>query len=109
MYMHSPNSGRASAPNTFRVLLTALFLLLTLSFTLCAAQAEDNFLPPEQAFKFSAQMADAQTLEVSYVIADGYYMYRERFHFKADSDAALGQPVFPAGKIKYDEVFKKDV
>jgi thiol:disulfide interchange protein DsbD len=109
MYMHPPNSGRASAPHTVRVLLTALFLLLTLSFTLCVAQAEDNFLPPEQAFKFSAQMADAQTLEVSYVIADGYYMYRERFHFKADNDAALGQPVFPAGKIKYDEVFKKDV
>jgi thiol:disulfide interchange protein DsbD len=95
--------------HAFRRLLTALFLLL--SFVLCAAsaQADDNFLAPEQAFKFSAQMADAQTLEVSYIIADGYYMYRERFHFKADHDAVLGLPVFPDGKIKYDETFKKNV
>jgi thiol:disulfide interchange protein DsbD len=109
--MYFPNSSYAPARNTFRALLTAVFLFLTLSFTLCAttAHAEDNFLPPEQAFKFSAQMADAQTLEVSYVIADGYYMYRERFHFKADNDAALGQPVFPDGKVKYDETFKKNV
>jgi thiol:disulfide interchange protein DsbD len=109
--MYFPNSGHAPMRNTFRALLTVLFLLLSLSFTLYAtpAQAEDNFLPPEQAFKFSAQMADAQTLEVSYVIADGYYMYRERFHFKADNDAVLGQPVFPDGKIKFDETFKKNV
>jgi thiol:disulfide interchange protein DsbD len=107
--MHSPNSSRVPMPHAFRRLLTALFLLL--SFVLCAApvQADDNFLAPEQAFKFSAQMADAQTLEVSYIIADGYYMYRERFHFKADHDAVLGQPVFPDGKIKYDATFKKNV
>ena len=107
--MHSPNSSHVPMHCAFRRLLTALFLLL--SFVLCAAlaQADADFLAPEQAFKFSAQMADAQTLEVSYIIADGYYMYRERFHFKADHDAVLGQPVFPDGKIKYDETFKKNV
>ncbi|RXZ36993.1 protein-disulfide reductase DsbD [Oxalobacteraceae bacterium CAVE-383] len=85
--------------------------LLLLGFLLLAplAHAEDNFLEPEQAFKFSAQMADAHTLEISYNIADGYYMYRERFHFKADNGAKLGQPVFPAGKIKFDQTFQKDV
>ncbi|HWZ48924.1 MAG TPA: protein-disulfide reductase DsbD [Herbaspirillum sp.] len=107
--MHSPNSSHVPMHCAFRRLLTALFLLL--SFVLCAApaQADADFQAPEQAFKFSAQMADAQTLEVSYIIADGYYMYRERFHFKADHDAVLGQPVFPDGKIKYDETFKKNV
>ncbi|MDB5988842.1 MAG: protein-disulfide reductase DsbD [Herbaspirillum sp.] len=108
--MHSPNSSHVPMMHhAFRRLLIALFL--SLSFVLCAApaQADANFLAPEQAFKFSAQMADAQTLEVSYIIADGYYMYRERFHFKADQDAVLGQPVFPDGKIKYDETFKKNV
>jgi thiol:disulfide interchange protein DsbD len=73
------------------------------------ARADDKFLEPEQAFKFSAQMADAQTLELSYNIADGYYMYRERFHFKTDNGAKIGQPVLPAGKIKFDQTFQKDV
>jgi len=34
----------------------------------------DDFLDPEVAFKFSARMTDAKTVEASYAIADGYYM-----------------------------------
>ena len=48
------------------------------------------------------------TLELSYRIADGYYMYRDRFHFSAEG-ATLGEPQFPAGKRKYDENFQKEV
>jgi thiol:disulfide interchange protein DsbD len=45
---------------------------------------------------------------VNYAIADGYYMYRERFHFAANG-AKLGEPVIPPGKIKYDDTFQKNV
>jgi thiol:disulfide interchange protein DsbD len=72
------------------------------------AHADDDYLRPEEAFKFSAKMVDAKNIEVTYVIADGYYMYRERFRFKADG-AKLGEPVFPPGKVKFDETFKKNV
>jgi thiol:disulfide interchange protein len=41
-------------------------------------------------------MIDAQTLELSYRIADGYYMYRDRFHFSAEG-ATLGEPGFRPG------------
>jgi len=82
-------------------------LLACLAFT-APARADDDFLPPEQAFKFSAHMADAHTIVVNYAIADGYYMYRERFHFSA-SGAKLGEPVIPPGKIKYDDTFQKNV
>ena len=82
-------------------------LLACLAFT-PAARADDDFLPPEQAFKFSAHMADARTIVVNYAIADGYYMYRERFHFGA-TGAKLGEPVIPPGKIKYDDTFQKNV
>jgi thiol:disulfide interchange protein DsbD len=89
------------------------FVLLLMGFCLVLfttpASADEEFLAPEQAFKFSAQMADAQTLEISYNIADGYYMYRERFHFKADNDVKFGQPVLPPGKVKFDQTFQKDV
>ncbi|WP_443115807.1 protein-disulfide reductase DsbD [Herbaspirillum seropedicae] len=73
-----------------------------------AAQAAEDYLPPEQAFQLSGRMVDAQTLELSYRIADGYYMYRDRFHFSAEG-ATLGAPQFPAGKRKYDENFQQEV
>ncbi|MFS2216042.1 protein-disulfide reductase DsbD [Telluria sp. Tellsp104] len=87
--------------------LLAAWLLACLAFV-SPAQADDDFLPPEQAFKFSAQMADAHTIVVNYAIADGYYMYRERFRFAA-SGAKLGEAVIPPGKIKYDDTFQKNV
>ncbi|WP_143433186.1 protein-disulfide reductase DsbD [Herbaspirillum camelliae] len=73
-----------------------------------AAQAAEDYLPPEQAFQLSGRMVDAQTLELSYRIADGYYMYRDRFHFSAEG-ATLAEPRFPAGKRKYDENFQQEV
>src|SRR5450830_1222803 len=80
-------------------------LLLAASFA--PAQAED-YLAPEVAFKFSAKMVGAKTVEIDYAIADGYYMYRDRFHFKAEG-ATLGEPVFPHGKVKFDYNFQKEV
>ena len=38
------------------------------------ALADEEYLDPEVAFKFSAKMADPKTVEVYYAIADGYYM-----------------------------------
>lgn len=75
--------------------------------TFSAAQAEE-YLAPEAAFIFSARMLDASRLEINYLIADGHYLYRDRFYFKADG-AMLGQPDFPHGKQKYDENLQKEV
>ncbi|MYM69037.1 protein-disulfide reductase DsbD [Pseudoduganella sp. FT55W] len=71
------------------------------------ARAED-FLDPSEAFKFSARMVDGHTAAVTFQIADGYYMYRERFKFSAQG-AKLGAPQIPPGKVHYDETFAKDV
>ncbi|EJN08486.1 protein-disulfide reductase DsbD [Herbaspirillum sp. YR522] len=73
-----------------------------------AARADDDYLAPEQAFQLTARMVDANTAQLDYKIADGYYMYRDRFHFTA-TGATLGQPGFPPGKTKYDENFQKEV
>ena len=86
-----------------------LVLLMALAALLGApARAADQFLEPDAAFKFSARMADPQTVAVTFDIADGYYMYRERFKFSADG-ATLGAPLIPAGKVKFDETFQKNV
>ena len=86
----------------------AWLLLLFAVLSAAPSQAEETFLPPEQAFRFSAQMRDAATVAVTYDIADGYYMYRERFAFRA-AGATVGAPQIPAGKVKFDETFQKNV
>src|SRR5476649_1814569 len=53
-------------------------------------------------------MVDGHTVAVTYQIADGYYMYRERFHFAA-TGATLGTPNIPPGTIHFDTTFQKSV
>ncbi|XGB30660.1 protein-disulfide reductase DsbD [Achromobacter sp. JD417] len=76
-----------------------------------AARAQAEFLEPEKAFVFSAQMASLDTLELHYRVAPGYYMYRERFGIAiTPADATtLGQAVYPKGEVKYDPTFEKDM
>lgn len=82
-------------------------LLALIALLLQPARAEE-FLDPSEAFKFSARMVDGHTMAVTFQIADGYYMYRERFKFSAQG-ARLGVPQIPPGKVHYDETFAKDV
>jgi len=57
-----------------------------------------EFLPPDEAFVFSAEMADPYTIRAHWDIADGYYLYRSKFGFDSTSKAAqLGAPALPAG------------
>jgi thioredoxin:protein disulfide reductase len=97
-----------------RTLLTSLarlcapLLVLAVCLFASAARADDDFLDPQAAFKFSARMDGSNTALVTYQIADGYYMYRERFHFSA-TGAKLGEPQIPAGKLHFDENFGKNV
>jgi len=86
-----------------RILLALLLAVLGLA----RAVAQD-FLEPEAAFRFSARMADGGTAEVSFDIADGYYMYRDRFRFSADG-AKVDAPQLPPGKVKFDQTFGKEV
>lgn len=102
------------APSAWRYgwsCLLALGIWFLLAWRPAFALSEDDFLPPEQAFVFSAAMATPDTVELTYRIAPGYYMYRERFEFVADpqSAATLGPPAYPQGKVKYDPTFEKDM
>jgi thioredoxin:protein disulfide reductase len=73
------------------------------------ARADDNFLDPAVAFKFSATEKPGE-IQVTYRIAEGYYMYRERFAFATrNGTATLGDPQLPSGHVKFDETFNKNV
>ncbi|MGY6130326.1 protein-disulfide reductase DsbD (plasmid) [Paraburkholderia strydomiana] len=92
--------------------LRAAFLLfagLILAQFCTLARAADDFLDPAVAFKFSAAEKPGE-VDVTYKIADGYYMYRERFAFATRSgNATIGEPQLPAGHIKFDQTFNKNV
>ncbi|MCF8197724.1 MAG: protein-disulfide reductase DsbD [Sulfuritalea sp.] len=85
------------------MLIRYLFLLLLAFVSL--ARAEEP-MAPEQAFRLSARAVDANTIEARWQIADGYYMYRDKFKFSLEG-RKLGAPKFPPGKMKDDELFGK--
>jgi thioredoxin:protein disulfide reductase len=83
-----------------------LFLLNLLCFAAMALAAQPDLLEPEKAFRFSARALDASNIEVRYQIADGYYLYRERFAFAAAPNSVkLGAAQIPEGKKKKDDFF----
>lgn len=91
--------------------LLALAIWFVFAWRPAAALSEDDFLPPEQAFAFSAVMSDPHTVALQYRIAPGYYMYRERFALSADPQGAatLGQARYPQSEVKYDPTFEKNM
>ncbi|MSQ50666.1 MAG: protein-disulfide reductase DsbD [Betaproteobacteria bacterium] len=72
------------------------------------AAGADDLLEPEKAFRFAARAVDTRTVEISYRIADGYYLYRERFKFSIEPGLVrTGLPEFPKGQIHEDQFFGK--
>jgi thiol:disulfide interchange protein DsbD len=83
------------------MLIRLLFLLL---FALTGLARAEEPLPPEQAFRFSARVVDAKTIEARWQITGDYYMYRDNFKFALEG-GTLGTPQLPPGKMKEDETF----
>ena len=67
---------------------------------------ENEVLPPDQAFQFSAVFAGPDRVALHWTIADGHYLYRHRTSAKtATPRVALGALAMPAGEKKTDEFF----
>ncbi len=87
-------------------MLRALVLVVAFFAAPLWAAGTDDLLEPEKAFRLSARALDPTVVEVEFRIADGYYMYRDKFRFAvAGGDAKLGEPQFPPGQRKKDEFF----
>ena len=84
-------------------------LALGLLFGLVTVPAlADDFLPPEQAFVFSATTIDAKTVRLHWVIAPGYHLYRDRLSVQSDVPEVKWSPlVMPKGKEQFDPNFDK--
>ena len=90
----------------FLPFFTLLLICTSVAAQLKLARPADDLLEPEKAFRFSARPA-ADGVEVSFAIADGYYLYRDKFRFAAEGNPSvkLGAPQFPAGARHKDEFF----
>jgi len=87
----------------FKIILLCFLAILQQS---AFALGEEDLLPPEQAFKISALAVAGNQIDVSWEIADGYYLYRDKMRFESKTgQVRLGDAVFPAGQIKHDEFF----
>ncbi len=82
---------------------------LVLLFTLCAGlahAADPELLDPEKAFVFSARVAGPDAVEVRYVIAKGYYLYRDKLRFTLEpATLGNGNAQLPQGQVHKDEFF----
>lgn len=107
----TPAGAKPVSRATWTRWLFAFLCLLTVLAWPGASRAEDDFLPPEKVFPATAAMADPNTVRVEFKVPKGYYMYRERFGFALDPQGAatLGQARLPAGDVKYDPTFDKNM
>ena len=69
-----------------------------------AAQRIDP-MPVEQAFRAEARAANG-AIEIEYQMAEGLYLYRDRFHFEAVGDGArIGETQYPPAVSHEDPFF----
>ncbi len=66
----------------------------------------DEPLPADEAFKFSVDVFESNTLLVAWDIHPEYYLYHDKFFIDVKG-AEIGKVDFPKGKIKDDPLFGK--
>jgi thiol:disulfide interchange protein DsbD len=69
------------------------------------AIGEDEFLPPEQAFKYTATAEEGQ-VTIEWQATPGYYLYKKRMGLSAATPGVtVGESVYPKGETHHDEYF----
>jgi len=67
---------------------------------------QPSFLPPDQAFVLQVTVRDASTLQASFSVTPGYYLYRDKIKFETGDGAAKVLVVnLPRGEMKQDPAF----
>ena len=68
--------------------------------------ASSDFLPPDEAFRPYLEAIDGNTVELSFQIASGYYLYKDKISAISLADTVrAGRVELPKGKLKTDEYF----
>ncbi|MCE7902479.1 MAG: protein-disulfide reductase DsbD [Gammaproteobacteria bacterium PRO9] len=68
--------------------------------------SKDEPLPVDEAFRYRAELRDPNTLQVTWTIVPGYYLYRHTLGASTTSSTVqLGTPELPPGEPKVDEEY----
>jgi thiol:disulfide interchange protein DsbD len=71
-----------------------------------ARASQDEFLPPDEAFKLEARAEGPDRVRLTWQIAEGYYLYKSRTKAATSStQAQLGALAMPTGKTHNDDYF----
>ena len=101
---HNPTRLHICATSLLKLLFMLLALLLGLNSAVLAAD-NNNLLPPEQAF-IPELIVHNQDIRVHFVIADGYYLYRNKIQIITEPADIFGEGQFiQQGQQKHDEFF----
>jgi thiol:disulfide interchange protein DsbD len=98
--------------NTKKKWLSSLLLSNLLFWPLLATAVEfDEIRDFGEVFKISAQADDRQRIEVSWDIAEDYYLYNNKFlKFKTETQGViLGAVEIPEGERKFDDLLGEEV
>ncbi len=93
--MRLPHHGRLAVH-----LLVLVGLLLSLSGAF--AQDTKNLLPVTEAYKLTSDASMPGLVKLHWVIAQDYYLYRERMSFKGSAGVTLGTAQLPDGEKHVD-------
>lgn len=75
-----------------------------------SAQAEPDLLQPDEAFQVSARRVEPGVVELEYIIAPGYHLYRDRFRFKTDNPAVTVAAIYlPPPLEKFDKAMGQNM
>ncbi len=105
-----------------RSLFVTLFLMLSvatpaqaglgdtfrdLGSTLGLGSSQPEFLDPEDAFFYSAEIIDSHTIRANFDIVDDYYLYKDKFEFTIEDAEGITivSAIGSKGKEKDDEFF----
>jgi|CXWL01.1.fsa_nt_gi thiol:disulfide interchange protein DsbD len=66
---------------------------------------QPKFLPPDEAFQLKIVARDAHTLQASFTITEGYYLYRDKIKLSGKGGAIKITPNLPQGDMKDDPNF----
>jgi len=94
------------------LLLFAMAIVASLLFIL-PASAQKAFLHPDKAFPVTVSWLENKTqLQVNFLTAKGYYLYKEAFQFRLMQGDGVRQTLtaaLPKAEVKFDETFQKNM
>ena len=93
----------------FRQMIVALSLVISSICGIGQFANAGEFLDPDVAFQHKAQITESQSVQLDWVIAPGYNLYKEKLHVVVGDVDVVNKLNLPTAYKKFDKNFNKEV